>query len=117
VLASNCLPDRWNRECPARGTCRGDHRWVVFGAIVVPGVVIGINNTLVTIGVLIIAPAPRSVFAIVCPLGYEARTAVGIYEAGTELAAELKLAIEALATCTRSRPALCRSPRRLDMNE
>ena len=38
-----------------------DHRWVVIGAVIVAGIFIGINNTLVTTAVMSIAPVPRPV--------------------------------------------------------
>jgi predicted MFS family arabinose efflux permease len=36
-----------------------DHRWVVIVAVVLSGIVIGLNNTLVTTAVMSIAPVPR----------------------------------------------------------
>ena len=38
-----------------------EHRWVVIGAVIVAGIFIGINNTLVTTAVMSIAPVPRPV--------------------------------------------------------
>lgn len=38
-----------------------DHRWVVIGAVIAPGIVVGLNNTLVTTAVMSIAPVPRPV--------------------------------------------------------
>jgi MFS transporter, ACDE family, multidrug resistance protein len=37
------------------------HRWVVIGAVIASGAMIGINNTLVTTAVMSIAPVPRPV--------------------------------------------------------
>jgi predicted MFS family arabinose efflux permease len=36
-----------------------DHRWVAIGATIASGIFIGVNNTLVTTAVMIIAPVPR----------------------------------------------------------
>ncbi|OPX08043.1 MFS transporter [Gordonia sp. i37] len=38
-----------------------DRRWVVIGAVIASGVVVGLNNTLVTTAVMSIAPVPRPV--------------------------------------------------------
>ncbi len=38
-----------------------DHRWVVIGAVIASGIVVGLNNTLVTTAVMSIAPVPRPV--------------------------------------------------------
>jgi predicted MFS family arabinose efflux permease len=37
------------------------HRWVVIGAVIASGAMIGLNNTLVTTAVMSISPVPRSV--------------------------------------------------------
>ncbi|MFW0786302.1 MFS transporter [Gordonia sp. CPCC 206044] len=38
-----------------------DNRWVVIGAVIASGIVVGLNNTLVTTAVMSIAPVPRPV--------------------------------------------------------